>query len=182
LVQINESKHKKQRDQKSEQANHYLIKKLMEKDEEKCPLKNHNQILVEHIKKLKNEKKLSKKYEESYHLRILNQQLLSEIKTLKNEITENLESKNEDDKSQNKEKLLCLRRHNQELPSQIRNLKHPKKSLQLELDHKETMTKSVEIERLLVQKIQTLEKETNIDPIELPETSKVEKRSNKEYS
>ena len=43
------------------------------------------------------------------------------------------------------------------------------------------MTKSVEIEKLLVQKIQTLEKETNIDPIELLETSKVEERSNKQY-
>jgi hypothetical protein len=37
------------------------------------------------------------------------------------------------------------------------------------------MTKLVEIKRLLVQKIQNLEKETNIDPIELPKTSKVEK-------
>ena len=39
------------------------------------------------------------------------------------------------------------------------------------------MTESIEIERLLVQKMQTLEKETNTDPIELPETSKVEERS-----
>jgi hypothetical protein len=44
------------------------------------------------------------------------------------------------------------------------------------------MTKSIEIENLLVQKIQTLEKETNTGPIELPETSKVEERSNKQYS
>ena len=73
-------------------------------------------------------------------------------------------------------------RHNQDLLTQIRKLKHDKKSLQEELDHKETMTKSIEIEKLLVQKIQTLEKETNTDPIELPETSKVEKRSNKQYS
>ena len=93
-----------------------------------------------------------------------------------------MESKNEDNKSGNKEELLRLRRHNQDLLTQMRKLKHDKKSLQEELDHKETMTKSVEIERLLVQKIQNLEKETNIDPIELPETSKVEKRSNKQYS
>jgi hypothetical protein len=44
------------------------------------------------------------------------------------------------------------------------------------------MTKSIEIEKLLVQKIQNLEKETNTDPIELPKTSKVEERSNKQYS
>jgi hypothetical protein len=44
------------------------------------------------------------------------------------------------------------------------------------------MTKSIETKNLLVQKIQTLEKETNIDLIELPETSKVEERSNKQYS
>ena len=44
------------------------------------------------------------------------------------------------------------------------------------------MIKSIEIEKLLVQKIQTLEKETNTDPIELPKTSKVEERSNKQYS
>jgi len=61
LVQINESKHKKQRDHKSEQVNHDLIKKLIEKDEENYRLKNDNQSLVEQIKKLKNEKKLSEK-------------------------------------------------------------------------------------------------------------------------
>jgi hypothetical protein len=91
-----------------------------------------------------------------------------------------LESKNEDDKLGNKEEILCLRRHNQYLLTQIKKIKHDKKSLQEELDHKERMTKSIEIEkRLLVQKIQTSEKETNTDPIELPETSKVEERSNK---
>ena len=138
--------------------------------------------MVEQIKKLKNEKKLSKKDEEISRLRILNKQFLAQIKSLKNEITENLESKNEDDKSGNREELLRLRRHNQDLLTQIRKLKHDKKSLQEELDHKETMTKSIEIENLLVQKIQTLEKETNTGPIELPETSKVEERSNKQYS
>ena len=61
LVQINESKDKKQRDQKLEQDNHDIIKKLIEKDEDNFHLKNHNQSLVEQIKKLKNEKKLSKK-------------------------------------------------------------------------------------------------------------------------
>ena len=66
--------------------------------------------------------------------------------------------------------------------TQIKKIKHDQKYLQEELDHKETMTKSVEIERLLVKKIQNLDKETNIDPIELLETSKVEKRSNKQYS
>jgi len=44
------------------------------------------------------------------------------------------------------------------------------------------MTKSIEIEKLLVQKIKNLEKETNSDQIELLETSKVEERSNKQYS
>jgi hypothetical protein len=126
--------------------------------------------LVEQIKKLKNEKKLSEKDEEISRLRILNQQFLAQIKSLKNEITENLELKTEDDKSGNKEELLHLRRHNKDSLSQIRKLKNDKKSLQEELDHKETMTKSIEIEKLLVQKIQTLEKETNTDPIELPET------------
>ena len=63
LVQISESKDKKQRDQKSEQANRDLIKKLAKKDEENFHLKNHNQSLVEQIKKLKNEKKLSEKDE-----------------------------------------------------------------------------------------------------------------------
>jgi hypothetical protein len=87
LVQINEAKDKKQRDQKLEQANRDLIKKLLEKDEEICRLKNHNQSLVEQIKKLKNEKKLSKKDEETSRLRILNQQLLAQIKSLKNERT-----------------------------------------------------------------------------------------------
>ena len=130
--------------------------------------------------KLKNEKKLSKKVEETSRLKILNQQLLAQIKSLKKEITKKLESKNQDDKSGNKEELLRLRQHNQDWLTQIRKLKHDKKSLQEELDHKETMTKSVEIEKLLVQKIQTLEKEANIDPIELPETSKVEERSNKQ--
>jgi hypothetical protein len=91
LVQINEAKDKKQRDQKLEQANHDLIKKLIEKDEENCHLKNYNQILVEQIKKLKNEKKLSEKDEETSRLRILNQQLFAQIKSLKNKITENLE-------------------------------------------------------------------------------------------
>jgi hypothetical protein len=43
------------------------------------------------------------------------------------------------------------------------------------------MNKSIEIEKLLVQKIQNLEKETTTDPIELPKTSKVEERSNKQY-
>jgi hypothetical protein len=84
--------------------------------------------------------------------------LFAQIKSLKNEIIENLESKNEDNKSGNKEELLRLRRHNQDLLTQIRKLKHDKKSLQEELDHKETMTKSIEIEKLLVQKIQTLER------------------------
>jgi hypothetical protein len=37
------------------------------------------------------------------------------------------------------------------------------------------MTKSIEIEKLLVQKIQTLEKETNTDPIELPNHQKLKK-------
>jgi hypothetical protein len=68
------------------------------------------------------------------------------------------------------------------LLTQIRKLKHDKKSLQEELDHKQTMIKSIEIENLLVQKIQTLEKEINTYPIELPKTSKVEERSNKQYS
>ena len=86
MVQINETKDKK-RDQKLEQSNHDLIKKLTEKDEENCRLKNHNQSLVEQIKKLKNEKKLSEKDEETSRLRILNQQLLAQIKSLKNEIT-----------------------------------------------------------------------------------------------
>jgi hypothetical protein len=95
---------------------------------------------------------------------------------------ENLESENEDEKSRNKEELLHLRRHNQDLLTQIRKLKHDNKSLQEELDHKEIMTKSVEIEKFLVQKFQTLEKETNTDPIGLPKTSKVEERSNKQYS
>jgi hypothetical protein len=91
LVQINEAKDKKQRDQKLEQANCDLIKKLTEKDEDNCRLKNHNQSLVEQMKKLNNEKKLSEKDEETSCLRILNQQLLTQIKSLKNEITENLE-------------------------------------------------------------------------------------------
>jgi hypothetical protein len=73
LVQINEAKDKKQRDHKLEQANHDLINKLIEKDEDNCRLKNHNQSLVEQIKKLKNEKKLSEKDEETSRLRILNQ-------------------------------------------------------------------------------------------------------------
>jgi hypothetical protein len=103
--------------------------------------------------------------------------LLAQIKILKNEITKNLESKNKD----NKEEILSLRRHNQDFLTQIRMLKHDKKSLQEELDKKETVTKSIEIEKLLLQKIQTLEKETNTNPIELLETSKVEERSNKQY-
>jgi hypothetical protein len=61
-----------------------------------------------------------------------------------------LEPKNEDDKSKNKEDILCLRQHNQDLLTQIRNIKHDKKYLQEEIDHKETMTKSIEIEKLLV--------------------------------
>jgi hypothetical protein len=61
LVQINGAKDKKQRDQKLKRDIHDLIKKLTEKNEENCHLKNHNQSLVEQIKKLKNEKKLSEK-------------------------------------------------------------------------------------------------------------------------
>ena len=74
-------------DHKLEQVNRNLIKKLTEKDEDNCRLKNHNQSLVEQIKKLKNEKKLSEKDEEISRLRIFNQQLLAQIKSLKNEIT-----------------------------------------------------------------------------------------------
>ena len=91
MVQINEAKDKKQRDQKLEQANCDLIKKLIEKYEENYRLKNHNQSLVEQIKKLKNEKKLSEKDEETSCLRIFNQQLLAQIKSLENEITKKLE-------------------------------------------------------------------------------------------
>jgi hypothetical protein len=57
LVQLNESKDKKHRDQKLEQANHDLIKKLSEKDEENCRLKAHNQSLLTQIKKIKSDKK-----------------------------------------------------------------------------------------------------------------------------
>jgi hypothetical protein len=57
LVQLNESKDKKHRDQKLEQANHDLSKKLSEKDEENCCLKIHNQSLITQIKKIKSDKK-----------------------------------------------------------------------------------------------------------------------------
>ena len=44
--------------------------------------------------------------------------------------------------------------------------------------NKENMTEPVEIEKLLVKKIQTSEEETNTDPVELSETIKVEESSN----
>jgi len=57
LVQLIESKDKKHRDQKLEKANHHLIKKLSEKDEENCLLKIHNQSLITQIKKIKSDQK-----------------------------------------------------------------------------------------------------------------------------
>ena len=49
----------KDQNQKLEQANQNLIKKLSEKDEENCRLKIHNQSLLTQIKKIKSDKKMA---------------------------------------------------------------------------------------------------------------------------
>jgi hypothetical protein len=78
LVQLNESKDKKHRDQKLEQANHNLIKKLSKKDEENCRLKIHNQSLITQIKKIKSDKKtVEDKLEQ-----LINKELLVDKETM----------------------------------------------------------------------------------------------------
>jgi predicted nucleic acid-binding Zn-ribbon protein len=151
---------------------------IIEKDEEICRLRNHNQKLLAKIMKSKEKKrcfqkfkqenqglkeKLTEKEEESSCLRNLNQKLLEQIKSLK-ERRENLESKNKDDKSEDKEELLRLKQHNQDLLTQIKRLKHDKKSLQEKLDHKtsiideETMTEPMELKKSLDVKVSILDK------------------------
>ena len=52
VTKMKKLKNKKQEDWKLEQANRDIENKLLEKDEEICCLKNHNQDLMEQIKKL----------------------------------------------------------------------------------------------------------------------------------
>jgi hypothetical protein len=91
-----------------------------------------------------------------------------------------------------KDAEICrLKNHNQSLVTQIKKLKNEKKSQKERLEQfyskeamtsEETILEPIEIKKLPVKKIQTLEKGINIDLVELPIVSRVEERSNKQDS
>jgi predicted nuclease with TOPRIM domain len=102
--------------------------------------------------------------------------LHEQIKRLKDKKLENQGLRNRVDKSENDEEISRLRDHNQSLFTQIKKLKNDKNSLQGKLEqltnkealiNKETMTNLIELEKSFGVKIEVMEKQTNIDPIDI---------------
>jgi ATP-dependent exoDNAse (exonuclease V) alpha subunit len=137
------------------------LTKLLLIKRKKCGMKNHNQSLIAQIKKLKN------KMQGDQKLKQANQYFEKKLFEKDDEICH-------------------LKSHHQDLIKQIKKLED-EKELPKKISHKTISTRSMvdkgtmtDLVKKIPNTVQTSEKGTNVDPIKLPETSKLEERSNKQ--